>query len=361
MSAEKLKVVVSPPGRLGTALGFVLAQNAQVTFCFRSSEADQIFQETGENRKYFPGKKLPESIHSSDDPEQAFRGADVVILTPKARYLRTHYKGIMRFIPQTSAIVHGCKGLEIGTNMRMSQVLRDVNPRLRRNNCAVISGPNFAREMIRGLPASTVIASEDDVLVMKLQRLFRTQYLQPFRSDDVIGVELGGALKNPIAMVVGICEGLQMGDNAAAALMNRGLKEVTRLAVVLGADERTLMGLSGVGDLVLSCRTGGRNYDAGVDIGHGEDPKVIQQSGQTIEALNTIGPAVSLAVDNNVQIPILEGLYGIIYQGLNPTEVMYKLLKSDSDYEDPRPIITNRLKPPLRALNRFLHLWGNVT
>ncbi len=360
MSAEKLdlNVTVLRPGRFGTALLIPLAENVrQVTIYLEDPEAHRLFQETQENQKYFPEFKLPDNVRSTNNLKEALQRPDVVVFATPTKYLRAVCESAEPFIPRNSIRVSTSKGLEEGTNMRMSQVIKDVNPRLRRNSLAVISGPNFAHEIVRGLPAATVIASESDALTKKLQRLFRTNRFLPYRSDDIIGVELGGALKNPIALAVGICNGMGLGDNATAALMNRGFREMTRLAVVLGADERTLMGLTGEGDLSLSSRPGGRNYDAGVAIGRGEDPRLLLQSEQTIEALYTIRPAVSLAKQNKVKVPIMEGVYGMIYDGFKPTQVRDMLVERYHGYEGPQPIIDRRIGLPLRLLNRLLHRW----
>lgn len=364
MLVEHPKVVISPPGRLGTALGNAISDNAEVWFLFRSTESNRIFQDTRENQKYFPRLRLADSIHSSVDPEEACYKAHVVILAPNVKNFRTHLESLAPIIIKEgqgrTVLAHGCKGLEDGTNMRMSEVIRDVDPRFNRHHYAVISGPNLAHEVVRGLPAATVIASEDG-LAKQLQRLFRTKHFLPFVSDDVVGVELGGALKNPMAMAVGICFGMGLGYNASAAFMNRCAKEMIRLAVALGADERTLTGQSGIADLSVSCWPGaeGRNYTAGVAIGKGENPAILKQSEMTIEAFNTIKPAVLLARKNHVNVPILEGLERIVNEGANPNDLVRQLVEGSYTYEDPQPVI-GRLKAPLRSLNRVLHNWNRT-
>jgi len=361
MPAEKLDLIVTVlrPGRFGTALLVPLAENVQQAIVYLADpEANRIFQETQEIQKYFPGYKLPSNVHSTNNLEEALQKSNVVLITTPTKHFRTVAESALPLMQEDQILVSGSKGLEEGTNMRMSQVIRDINPRFKKKCRAVISGPNFAREIIRGLPTATVIASENDALTRRLQRLFRTSRFLPYRSGDVIGVELGGALKNPIALAVGICHGMGLGDNATAALKNRGFREMTRLAVVLGADERTLMGLAGEGDLSLSSRPGGRNYDAGVAIGQGEDPELLLQSDQTIEALYTIRPAIALARKKNVRVPILEGIYGIIYGGLEPAQVLDMLVERYHGYEGPQPIIDRRIGLLLRLLNRLLHRWG---
>lgn len=363
MSVERPKVAICPPGKFGTALGVVLAvaDKADVVFCFRTSEGDEIFRETGENRKHFPGQVLPNNITSTRDPEEALHGADVMIFATQARYSRTYFEEISPYRDKKTAVLSIIKGLEEDTAMRMSEVIRDIDPRVNKRLFAAMSGPNFAWEIIKGLQAATVIASENGRLAEWLQKLFKTSRFLPFRTDDVIGVELGGALKNPEAMMVGICDGLGLGNSASAALANRSSKEMTRLIVLLGGDERTAMGLAGDGDFDLSRRPGGRNYDTGVVIGRGEDPRVFLNSKQTIEGLYTIKPALASVRKHGAKAPMLEGLYGIIYEGREPARVMDELIGGDFDYEDPQTIIHRNLRIPLRALNRLAHLWGSVS
>lgn len=360
MSVEMLdlNVTVFRPGRFGTALLIPLAENVRlVTVYLEDPEANRIFQETQENQKYFPGVKLPNNIHSTNNLQESLQGANVILMTTPTKHFRGVAECVLPIIPRDGIVICGSKGIEEGTNMRMSQVIKDVNPNFKNKHLAVMSGPNFAHEIIRGLPAATVIASENDRLTRSLQRLFRTNRFLPYRSDDVIGVELGGALKNPISLAVGVCNGMGLGDNATAALMNRGLREMIRLAVRLGADERTLIGLTGDADLSLSSRCGGRNYDAGVAIGKGENPELLLQSDQTIEAISTIKAVVSLAKRKNVRVPIMEGVYGMIYGGLKPMQVLDMLIERYHDYEGPLPIIDRRIGLPLRLFNRLLHRW----
>lgn len=362
-TTEKPKVTVIRPGRFATALAVPLSENAVVTFCFESSEANTIFQKTRENQKYHPGVKLFD-VQSTDNMKKGLMGADIVLLAVPMIHLRTTCKSLKPYGIEDKQLCVGTKGLEIGTNYRPSQVVLDVIPRLSKTSYAAISGPNIAREMIRKLPAVTVIASKNDALIDMLLEMFSTGYLFPYRTDDLEGAELGGALKNPVAMVAGIGDGLGLGGNAIAALQNRGWREATRLAVVLGADERTLNGPSGAGDLAVSCRPGGggRNYDAGVAIGRGEDPRILQKSGQTIEGFNTIGPAIVLARKNGVQVPVLEGLGKVIRKERPPSYINSLLIEENNRYSDPEPIIDRRvMRWVVRKINRFSHLWRNAT
>lgn len=358
MSHEQINVAVLPSGRFGTALAVPLAENAErVNVYVRSWEDAEIFERTRANQKYFPGVKMPDNVRFSGDFREALRGVDTAVIVPPVKHLRELYGLIADDLPKDCSLVIASKGMEEDTNMRVSQILKDVNPKLSKDSYAVLSGPNFADEIVRGLPAATVIASENETLAQRMREIFRTKYFIPYITDDVIGVELGGALKNPVAMAVGICIGMGYGKSAAFALKNRGLREMIRLAVVLGADERTLMGESGDGDLSLSCQPPGRNYESGVLLGKGEDPKLLFQSEQTIEALYTVKAAVSLARENNVEVPIFEGLYGILYEGLKPHEVVEIIANRNHLYEDPQPVLGRKLRFPMRLLNRIIHLW----
>lgn len=361
MSTEHLKVAIVRPGRFGTALAVPISENAEAILCFASFEPRRSFEITRVNQKYHPEIVLPKDVKSTHNTREGVMDSDIVLLTVPMKHLRSTCRSLKPYGLEEKIVASGIKGIEAGTSYRPSEVILDVNPRLSRNSFAAISGPNLARELIRKLPAVTVIASEDTALTHKLQGIFRTSYLFPYLSNDVIGVELGGALKNPIAMIVGICDGLGLGNNAAAAIKNRGWREVVRLAVMLEADERTLMGVAGEGDLSTSCQPGGRNYDAGVAIGRGEDPRVLQKSEQTIEAFNTIGPVLTLAKRLNVDVPILEGLNRIIQRERQPSYVVNMLVEGNGHYEDPEPVIhRGAVKLIVRKLNRFLHLWRNA-
>ncbi len=359
--SKEAKIAIYRPGRFGTALAVPLSENTEVILIFGSREANAAFQHTRENPKYHPGHKLPDSVKSTDNIQKGLRDANILLLATPVPHLRTTYELLMPYA-KDRLVVCGSKGIEAVTCKTPSQILKDINPKLN-GSYAAISGPNLAWEIIRKLPAEIVIASKNESIRQKLKRILRTSYLFPYETSDVTGVELGGALKNPVAMLVGICDGLGLGNNAAAAIQNRGWREATRLAVVAGADEWTLTGLAGAADLAVSTRKdgGGRNYGAGVDIGRGEDPRLLQQSERTMEAFNTIAPAVALAHDKGVDVPLLEGLLQIINRERRPNHVISLLIDGNNHYEDPQPIIDRRLRLPLRILNRLSHRWRSAT
>lgn len=371
MLNRELNVAIMPAGRFGTALAVPLSEKAsKVTLYFRTSEYYQRFQETHENQKWFPGIKLPDNVYSTDNLQEAVEDTDVLIIVPPAKFFRDFYRSIYPYIENNrfardGFIVLGSKGFEEETDLRMSELVKQETSDLARRT-VVISGPNYAHEIVKGLPFGIVLASENDKVAEELsEKIFKVKRkTRPYITDDVIGTELGGILDKPIAMAVGISDGMGMGRNAAALLKNRGLKEITRLAVVLGADRNTLGGLTGEGDLSLSSEGPGRNYKAGFEIGeqrYSEDLRLVierlLQSRETIEGLYSVKSAVSLARRNGVVMPITESLYKILYQGLSPQEAMEILMNTDGQYEDPQPVIDRRLRFPMRAVDRVMHIW----
>lgn len=373
MGKEKLNVVNLPAGRFPTALAVPVALRAKrVTLYFRSSEGHQIFQETHENKKWFPGIKLPDNVYSTDSLPEVVPDADVLNIIPPARYFRELYRSIYPYIDRSrfakeGFIVVGSKGFEEETALRISEIVRQETPDLAKRT-VVISGPNYAHEIVQGLPFGIVLASEDDVVAEELwKKLFKVSgTTKAYITDDVIGVELGGILGKPIAMAVGISDGMGMGRNAAHLLRSRGLKEITRLAVVLGADRNTLSGLSGDEDLALSSEDPGRNYKAGFEIGEQRYPEDLQlviqkllQSRDTIEGIQSVKSIIALANRGRepVIMPIIENLYKIFYEGLTPQEAQEILMSTDGKYEDPQPVIDRRLRFPMRAIDRIMHPW----
>lgn len=352
------KVVIMTAGTFGTAIVVPLSENAEevVLFC-RSADQAQSINETHENQVRFPGVKLPHNIHATSDAKYALKDADIVFLVPVAQAMRSLYRmSVGRNLDRRTDIVCGSKGYEEGTNLRMLQVLSQEDPTIV-NRCAVISGPNFASEIVRGKPAATVVASENKAVLERVGAVLSTKRFRPYLTDDVIGVELGGILKNPIAIAVGICDGMEIGSNASAAIFDRGLREMIRLAVVMGADERTFTGLAGAGDLFLSCRPQGRNYMAGFQIGQGASLESVKNSGKTTEGLYSVASAVELANQFQVDVPIMEMLNDIINGELKPYQAIERLMARDLAYEDPLPITGVQSRFCIRVLNRLLHLW----
>lgn len=352
------KVAILTGGTFGTSLAVPLSKNVRdIVLFIRSKERADLFNATRENREVFPGVLLPRNVRATSDAREALDGAEVAFLVPKAQAMREVVRDyVTPNIGPRTIVASGSKAFEEGTNLRMLEVITQENRSLAAR-CAVISGPNFAHELIKGLPAAIVVASKYDKVARKVGTVLGSTQFKPYLTDDVIGVELGGILKNPIAIAAGIAEGMGLGSNASAAILNRGLREMIRLGVIMGADERTLMGLSGAGDLFLSSKPGGRNYGAGVDIGRGISPVELKNSDLTIEGLYSVESAVVLARKWGVEVPIMESLNEIINYGLKPSEAMERLMTRGMTYEDPLPVTGVQSRFCIRVLNRLLHLW----
>lgn len=322
------RLAILGAGSWGTALAVVLAPRShQVRLWMRDAQRAEAVRRLRENRQYLPGVRLPENVEPVADLRLAVAEADVVLVVVPSQSLRelaACLKGVMsRPVPIISAI----KGLEERSRFRMSQVLQQTLggdfP------VAVLSGPAFARELAAREPAAMVIASEDAQLASRLQEALSSPTLRLYRSRDVAGVELGGALKNVIAIGAGICHGLELGSNALAALITRGLAEITRLATALGAQARTLSGLAGLGDLVLTC-TGplSRNRQLGIELARGRSlEEALASTHMVSEGVATTRVAVELADALGVELPISRQMYAVLYEGKPPRAALGELME----------------------------------
>ncbi|MBV9669962.1 MAG: NAD(P)-dependent glycerol-3-phosphate dehydrogenase, partial [Acidobacteriales bacterium] len=279
-----------------------------------------------ENRRFLPGFTLPDSITPTHDFREALGGADIVLTVMPSHYVRQVSTEMRPHLRDHTPVVSATKGIEERSFCRMSQVLAET---LDRNPIGALSGPSFALEVAKGEPTAITFASEDPELAACIQREFSNPAFRVYVTDDLVGVELGGALKNVIAIAAGIVEGLGLGHNTAAALITRGLAEITRLAVACGARRETLAGLAGMGDLVLTC-TGGlsRNRSVGVALGHGEKlPDIIAgMHGMVAEGVFTTDAALGLARQHRVEMPIVEQMHSILHEGKAPGDAMRDLM-----------------------------------
>ena len=267
-----------------------------------------------ENPDYLPGITLPAELTSSADPAQVLDRADLVVLAVPAQTLRHHLTAWRDLLPAGAAFVSLMKGIELGTHARMSQVIADVTG-AGPDRIAVVSGPNLAREIAERQHAATVVACTDDTLAKRLQQDCHTGYFRPYTNPDVIGCELGGAVKNVIALGVGIAVGMGTGDNTRATLITRGLAEITRLGAALGADQHTFAGLAGLGDLVATCSSPlSRNRTFGEMLGRGMAvADVAAVSTQVAEGAKSAGPILELARSHAVEMPITEVVVGVMH------------------------------------------------
>ncbi len=314
-------------GSWGTALACVLAPRfGQVHLWVLEPDLAKRMRESRINDIFLPGLPLPERVCVETSLEAALAGANVVLSVVPSHAVRAIYGQMIPWLTPAMRIISASKGLESGTLLRVSQVIRaTVGPGYR---IAVLSGPTFAREVAAGSPTALVIASEDSSLVAEAQAAFSGPTFRAYGSSDPTGVEIGGALKNVIAIGAGICDGLGLGHNAIAALITRGLAELTRLAVAVGARAETLSGLAGLGDLVLTC-TGdlSRNRQVGLKLAAGmELGRILESSPMVAEGVKTTSAAMELAKKNQIELPITREMDAVLNQGRSPEEAIRRLM-----------------------------------
>ena len=282
-----------------------------------------------ENATYLPGFVLPGNVTTTASLETALAGAGIILGVMPSQFARPVYSGMLPYLRPDMGFVTATKGIEQGTLLRMSEVVGQVAARVDGAPVAVLSGPAFAREVARGTPAALVIASTDAAFCSTIQEGFAGPALRLYRNSDPVGVEMGAALKNVIAIAAGICQGLELGSNALAALVTRGLAEITRLAVAMGGRPATLAGLSGLGDLVLTCIGDlSRNRQVGMELAKGRDLAEIQASTRMIaEGVATTSAAVLLAERYGVEMPIAQQMGYILRGGQSPRAALADLMQ----------------------------------
>ena len=322
-------VAIIGDGGWGTALALRLTQaghSVRVWGPF-ANYLDEI-RITGENKKFLPGVKLPREITWLADRGAALRDADVVVLAIPSKYFREVLQSLALLIPAQALVVSVTKGLDRATGHRMTQVAEDL---LGHAPIAALSGPSHAEEVARGIPTAVTLACADHTRAVALQQIFSSATLRVYTSADVVGVELGGALKNVMAIAAGVCDGIGFGDNTKAALMTRGLAEMTRLGAALGAQTATFAGLSGMGDLVVTCTSRhSRNRMVGERLGRGETiQQVLDSMAQVAEGVWTCGTARAVAREHGLRAPITEEVCAVIHEGKNPRQAVQALLARD--------------------------------
>ncbi|HEY6988034.1 MAG TPA: NAD(P)H-dependent glycerol-3-phosphate dehydrogenase [Bryobacteraceae bacterium] len=325
--AENSRLAILGAGSWGTALAIVLAGKFEtVGLWARDPERALEIEEQRENRRYLPGFRLPEQVSVSNDLAKTAADAGMIISVVPSAYLRGVLEAARKYICPGTALVSAIKGFEDATLCRMSQVLLQTLPA---SPVAVLSGPTFAKEIAAGEPAAVVIASEQIELAEHIQRAFATPTLRFYTSRDVAGVEVGAAMKNVIAVGAGICGGLGLGSNSVAALVTRGLAESTRLAVAMGGDARTLSGLAGLGDLVLTA-TGdlSRNRGVGVALGRGRKlEEILAETTMIAEGVATCRAARELGLRHGIDLPIVGKMYEVLYEAKDPRAAIRELME----------------------------------
>ena len=330
-----LRAAVLGAGSWGTAFGKVLADaGCEVTLWARRPEIATAVTEGRENTDYLPGIRLPERLRATNDAGEALDGADLVVLAVPSQTLRENLVGWVDQIGGDSTLVSLMKGVELGTMLRMSEVIVEVTG-VKPERVAVVSGPNLAREIAQEQPAATVVACTDLVRAELLQRASTTRYLRPYTNTDVIGCELGGAVKNVIALACGMTEGMGFGDNTKASLITRGLAETTRLGIALGADPMTFSGLAGLGDLVATCTSPlSRNRTFGERLGRGETiEQVVAATRQVAEGVKSCRSILDLAHAHGVDMPLTEQVVRVCHEDTPPSVALLQLMKRETKPE----------------------------
>ena len=321
------RIAILGAGAWGTALALSLARRGGHELCLwaHSAALAEQLADAGENLHYLPGFTLPVNIQVTADLPRAIFEADILLCVTPSQHLRGIITHIAPLLTRNQIILSATKGIEETTFLRMSQVVASVA----NNPFAVLSGPSFAQEVAAGMPTAVVVASNHAPIAQIIQRDFTSPTLRVYTNDDVPGVELGGSLKNVIALAAGVANGLNLGSNSSAALITRGIAEMTRLAIACGGRRQTLAGLSGVGDLVLTC-TGSlsRNRAVGIELGRGRQlPDIIAGlNGKVAEGVGSTAAALGLAARYAVEMPITEQMDAILHHNKSPKEAIRELM-----------------------------------
>ncbi|CAM3158884.1 NAD(P)H-dependent glycerol-3-phosphate dehydrogenase [Sporolactobacillus spathodeae] len=330
------KIAVLGAGSWGTALSMVLADNQYTVslWSHRKEQAEEISKKHI-NNKYLPGVVLPLAIHGTSSLEEALEDAAAVLLVVPAKAMRDVLKKVRSILKHPVLFIHGVKGIEPGTFKRMSEVIEEEIPEQLRQAVVVLSGPSHAEEVSQRHPTTVAVASKDLEAARKAQDIFFNHYFRVYTNEDIIGVEIGGALKNIIALGAGVSDGLGYGDNAKAALITRGLSEISRLGTKLGAFPLTFIGLTGMGDLIVTCTSvHSRNWRAGNMLGKGKNlDDVLAHMGMVVEGVRTAEAAYALAKKEDVDMPITSAIYQVLFEGKQPKEAVDELMGRDKKDE----------------------------
>ena len=323
------KVSVVGTTSWGTTLAIIMARNGlDVLLWARTREEASALEDARENQRLLPEASFPPSMHVTASGGKATDGADMIVLAVPSRSFRENVRGLLPFLDSPCVIMSATKGLEKESAKRMSQILEEELPEAYHSGICVLSGPNLSREVVQGRPASTVVASRDEGVAVQAQGVLMSSTFRVYTNTDVVGVELGGALKNIIALGAGISDGLRYGDNGKAAFITRGLAEIARLGVAAGANPLTFAGLAGLGDLTATCSSPlSRNRYVGEQLAAGRSLEEVLSSMKNVaEGVDTTTAALKLASRLGVDMPITETTYRVLFQGLNPRQAVLELM-----------------------------------
>ena len=325
-------IAVIGAGSWGTTLSRLLAEKGySVSLWVYENDLCGEMKATRLNSAYLPGFPIPDNVVITSDLREAVEKAPYILNVVPTQYARTIMKSALSHISPDSVIINASKGIEQKSLFTFSGIMKELS----HHQVAVLSGPSFAQEVARKLPTAVTLSSNDTPTAVLLQEIFNTHYFRVYTHNDILGVELGGALKNVIAIASGISDGLGLGHNARAALLTRGLAEIIRLGVAIGAREQTFSGLSGLGDLILTCTALlSRNYTLGTKLAKGVKLRdILSQSKSVVEGVATCESAYELSKKYGVQMPFVEQIYMVLYRGKDPglavTELMHRALKTE--------------------------------
>lgn len=334
---DSKKIGILGAGGWGTALSAVLHYNKHnISLWEFNKDLAEKFKLNRENERFLPGIKIPSEINITSDLKEAVNEKEIVIFVVPSHVVREVAEKIKNFNLKDKILISAVKGVENKTLYRISEVLKDVLIDLSSDNIAVLSGPSHAEEVSRNIPTAVTIASSNTELAIHLQEVFMNPFFRVYASEDIIGVELGGSLKNVIAIAAGICDGAELGDNTKAALLTRGIAEITRLGAAIGAEPKTFSGLTGIGDLIVTCySTHSRNRFVGEQIGKGKKLQdILKDMVMVAEGIKTAESAYQLSIKYNVETPIIEKVYNILFNNENPKNAVNELMTREAKIED---------------------------
>ena len=339
MSDSKPAVSVLGTGSWGTALAAVLARNGVPTTLWgRDANALDAMRSTRRNARYLPEMELPEALNYEADLAAAVRGAQVLLIVTPSHAFAELIEHIAADVAPGASVAWATKGFDPPSGRFLHEIVAERLPGV---PAAIVTGPSFAREVAQGLPTAVTVHSTNEAFAHTVAQLLHSTYFRAYTGNDVIGAELGGAMKNVLAVATGVADGMQLGLNARAGLITRGLNEMLRLGAAIGARAETLMGLAGLGDLVLTC-TGdlSRNRRLGLALGHGTSLKdAVAQIGQVVESIETVDTVMRLANKHGIELPISRGVQRVLHEEITPTEGMRELLSRERKPEYPSSLV----------------------
>ncbi len=328
-----LRVCVLGGGSWATTVASLVCENAPTTLWARSQSTVDEINSQHTNSRYLGDAKLPESLSASHSIQEAVSQADVVVMGIPSQGFRQVLTEVAKYIRHWVPVISLTKGMEQGSKLRMTEIISEVLPS---HPYGVLTGPNLAKPIMNGQPAASVIAVDDDVIVGRLQKLFTSGRFRVYTNTDVVGCEIAGTLKNPIAIATGMCDGIGMGVNERSAIITRGLAELTRLGVALGGKAETFAGLAGMGDLVATCTSSdSRNRYVGERLGQGQSlESIIEEMNQVAEGVKSCKVITELASQQDVQMPIIEAVFRVVHEQQSPLKSYLQLLRLEAGSED---------------------------